>query len=352
MQMLRLLAVTVIIAANLQTAQGENSQKARALFTHPPAEYSSATFWVWNDMMTDELVVSTLRDLASQGIRQVFIHPRPGLMTPYLSQEWFRLWKLALDEAQRLGIKVWLYDENSYPSGFAGGFVPELMPQSRGMGLAIQEVNQSPKWSADIVGVYRRSDNRYENITEKVKSGEINDVPDCLVARIKQADKSNWYAGRTYVNLLTAGVTEKFLEVTHDAYKQQIGGEFGKQVPGVFTDEPHILPAGQLPWANDLPQAFEKQWGYSLIDNLPSLIRPVGDFKRVRHNYYATLLELFIERWAKPYYEYCEKNHLEFTGHYWEHTWPNCRQVPDSMAMSLAAQARYRYTLQSICRKR
>jgi hypothetical protein len=340
MQILKWFAAIAIVTASTQIAQGEaqspagNSQKARALFTHPSAEYSSAPFWVWNDMMTDEMVISTLHDLYSQGIRQVFIHPRPGLMTPYLSDEWFRLWKLALDEAKRLGMIVWIYDENSYPSGFAGGFVPELMPESRGMGLTIQKEKLSPKWSADIVGVFRPIPDGYENITEKIKSGELNDVPDCLVARIKQADKSGWYADRTYVNLISKGVTEKFLEVTLDPYKKHFGDEFGRQIPGSFTDEPHILPAGQMPWANDLPEVFEKRWGYSIIENLPSLAKPVGDFKRVRHNYYATLLELFIDRWAKPYYEYCEKNNLEFTGHYWEHQWPGCRQVPDNMAMS------------------
>ena len=62
----------------------------------------------------------------------------PGLMTPYLSDDWFRLWKVALDEAERLDMNVWIYDENSYPSGFAGGLVPEAMPESRGKGLALR----------------------------------------------------------------------------------------------------------------------------------------------------------------------------------------------------------------------
>ncbi len=331
---LLLVVSSAVVFTGVDNAKSEDSVSTRALFLNPPAEYSSAPFWVWNDMMTDELVISTLRDFAGQGIRQVFIHPRPGLMTPYLSDEWFRLWKLAIKEAKRLGIKVWIYDENSYPSGFAGGFVPELMPESRGMGLSIEEANQPPKWSEDIAGVYQRAGDNYENITEKVKSGQQTEQLPCLVSRVKQANKSSWYANRTYVNLLTAGVAEKFLNVTLDAYKREIGNDFGGQIPGVFTDEPHIFPAGKLPWANDLPIVFEKKWGYSLIDNLSALIRQTGDWKRVRHNYHETVLELFIDRWAKPYYEYCEKNNLEFTGHYFEHEWPNSARGPDNMAMS------------------
>jgi hypothetical protein len=118
-----------------------------------------------------------------------------------------------------------------------------------------------------------------------------------------------------------------------EPYVKNIGSQFGNRVPGVFTDEPHLSPAGGLPWSKDLAEVFKKRWGYDLIDSLPSLARPVGDWRRVRHNFVQTLLDLFIERWGKPYYEYCEKHNLEFTGHYWEHEWPNCMMAPDNMAM-------------------
>ena len=58
-------------------------------------------------------------------------------MTPYLSEDWFHLWRTALDEAEKLDMNVWIYDENSYPTGFAGGLVPEAMPDSRGKGLSV-----------------------------------------------------------------------------------------------------------------------------------------------------------------------------------------------------------------------
>ncbi|MHC4475019.1 MAG: glycosyl hydrolase, partial [Planctomycetota bacterium] len=143
-----------------------------------------------------------------------------------------------------------------------------------------------------------------------------------------------WFGGKTYVNVLTPGVTDKFLEVTMDAYTREIGEHFGKRVPGAFTDEPQLRPAGGMPWCDDLPELFEKRWGYSLTDRLVSLGQPVGEWKRVRHNYFQLVLELFIERWAKPYYDYCAKHGLEFTGHYWEHEWPRAYSVPDSMAAS------------------
>ena len=46
-------------------------------------------------------------------------------MTPYLTDEWLARWKKALDEAKKLDMNTWIYDENSFPSGFAGGLVPD-----------------------------------------------------------------------------------------------------------------------------------------------------------------------------------------------------------------------------------
>lgn len=328
------IAAVVFAGMGTTVSQAADSASVKALFANPPREYASAPLWVWNDMLTEEQVVSTLRDLASQGVRQAFVHPRPGLMTPYLSDEWFRLWKIVLQEAKRLDMNLWIYDENSYPSGFAGGFVPDAMPQSRGKGLVFHSQRTLDKIGDDVLAAFEMTDGGCENVTARARAGEKVPESKYLVARIRRAGISAWHGGKFYVDLTKPGVTEKFLEITMDAYKRQIGEEFGKRVPGVFTDEPHLRPAGDLHWTDDLDEVFEKRWGYSLIDNLPSLVRPVGDFKRVRHNYYQVLMELFIERWAKPYYEYCERNNLEFTGHWWEHEWPNCVSVQDNMAMN------------------
>ena len=332
------LAVAWAAASMLVIAQRATPPDAagrlEAAFARPPAEFSSAPLWVWNDLLTDEMVVATLRDLAGQHVKQVFIHPRPGLMTPYLSPEWFHLWKVALKEAERLDMKVWIYDENSYPSGFAGGFVPEAMPASRGLGLVLKEHAAPPQWSDEALGVFALDPAGPRDVSAEARAGSALPAGPYLLASVAKASPGPWYGGKFYVDLLRPGVTETFLSITLDAYKREIGAEFGKRVPGVFTDEPELRPAGGLPWTEGLPEAFRQRWGYSLSGSLPSLALATGDWKRARHNYYQLLLEQFIERWGKPYYEYCERNNLEFTGHYWEHEWPNCQSVPDNMAMS------------------
>ncbi len=314
-------------------ARRSDSAAARQAFLAPTREYSSSPLWVWNDDLTEQEVLDTLRDLAGQHVRQVFVHPRPGLMTPYLSEKWMQLWKATLREAERLDMNVWIYDENSYPSGFAGGHVPELMPEACGKGLFFHASDSVPAWKKETVAVYRITGETYGNVSEKASRSEKLPAGKYVAAEIQIAPRQPWHGGRSYVDLLHPGVTQKFLEVTHDAYKHAFGEQFGKRVPGSFTDEPHILPAGGLPWTPDLPAQFKKRWGYELTDHLICLSRPVGDYRKVRHHYFETLRDLFVERWAKPYGDYCEKNHLELTGHYWEHDWPIGLRVPDNMAM-------------------
>jgi hypothetical protein len=306
-------------------------------FQDPPAEYRSAPLWVWNDRITREQIDGQLSDFKAHGIGGVFIHPRPGLVTPYLSPEWLSLVRHAVDVGKKLGMKVWLYDENSYPSGFAGGHVPAQMPDAVRTGLRMTTAAELPKtFERRPLLILRKTASDFEEVAATM--GEQNPGPGAYyIFDLNRQAPNPWYGGFTYVDILRRDVTEKFLDVTMNAYKSAIGDEFGGVVPGVFQDEAEISPAGgrDMVVVNYTPALFgrfQAQWGYDLRLQLPSLFDDIGDWQHVRHNYYATLLDLFIENWAKPYFDYCTANNLLFTGHYWEHEWPRPVVNPDSMA--------------------
>ena len=130
---------------------------------------------------------------------------------------------------------------------------------------------------------------------------------------LKGNDPSPWFGGFNYVDLMRPEITAKFLEITLDAYKRAIGSDFGTTVPGTFQDEAEISPvAGPdvVDYTPALFTRFQKKWGYDLKPNLPSLFEETGEWKKIRHNYYSTLLDLFIDGWAKPYSDYCSANRL------------------------------------------
>ncbi len=307
-----------------------------AAFRNPPAEYRSAPLWVWNDCVTTAQIEEQLREFQERGIGGVFIHPRPGLITPYLSEEWLSLCRHAVMTAKGLGMKAWIYDENSYPSGFAGGHVPDQMPDSVRKSLVMEKANRIPEsFERAPFLVLQRTPGGFADITASLEHTAIAEGEFYLFSLAEQPP-SPWYGGYTYVDLMRRDVTEKFLAVTLDAYKDVLGEEFGGTVPGVFQDEAHIGPAAgsALSYTPMLFETFLGMWGYDLKPHLPSLLEETGDWRKVRHDYHAVLNHLFVEGWAKPYIEYCEANNLDFTGHYWEHEWPRPRLVQDNLAMA------------------
>lgn len=320
-----------------QSTDGTDFAYIEANFQDPPSEFRPAPFWIWHEKVTRDKIKEQLTDFKDKGIGGVFVHPRYGLVTEYLSDEWFSLFGYTLDVAEELGMKVWIYDENSFPSGFAGGLVPAEMPESynQGQGLVLQEQTTfSPDSNARYLH-YLKADGNGDFTRISNPENERGNKGQYFLFELVNYEQRKWYAGYSYVDLIHPGVTEKFIETTMGGY-EQFSDHFGSLIPGVFTDEPNIAPPGgdkTIRWTPDLYERFEERWGYRLEDNLMSLYRETGKWKKVRHNYYQLLLQLFVDRWAKPWYEYTEKNDLAWTGHYWEHGWPDPNHGGDNMAM-------------------
>ena len=306
-------------------------------FQNPSAEMRTAPLWVWNDRVDTVKINEQLIDFREHGIGGVFIHPRPGLITPYLSQEWLDLCAYTVNKGKALGMKVWIYDENSYPSGFAGGHVPAEMPDARVKGLQhlqVKRLNQAMKQKPLVV--LRKTADGLQDITAELGRQSFGQGEYHLF-QLKENEPSPWFGGFDYVDVMRKEVTEKFITTTMAAYQSSFGAEFGKTVPGVFQDEAHIVTAYDtncVTYTPHLFEAFTTKWGYDLRPNLVSLYATVGDWRRVRHNYYSLLQDLFIQGWAIPYADYCSRHQLTFTGHYWEHEWPHIKHGPDPMALS------------------
>jgi len=318
--------------------KGENYQSTLQLFKAPSAAYSTAPFWVWNDKVTHEKIDSQLQSYRDIGIMQLIIHPRPGLVTPYLSAEWFELVSYATKKAKNLGMKIWLYDENSYPSGFAGGNVPAQMPEARASMIQRIETKLPDTIKLKVICKLQKSRDKYILI-DSVNHAKP-DLPYSVFIEFP-ASPSVWFGGFTYVDIMQKKITQKFLDLTIGGYQKVLAGEFGNTISGIFSDEPNILTVSGndlIPYSPALFDNFKRKFNYDLKASLPSLYEETGDWRKIRHDYYSTLLEMFINNWAIPYSEYCEANKLQMTGHYWDHEWPRPTGVPDNMALDAYSQ--------------
>lgn len=316
--------------------QHDDIATLRSNFGAPGNHFGSAPLWVWNTKITRADIDTMMTGFKKNGFGGVFVHPRPGLITEYLSREWNDDYAYTVRKGKELGLDVWIYDENSYPSGFAGGHVPAEMPESYNQGqmLHLTKTAALPSSRGDYVYGIMETDGKFTDITGQwaAYAGKAGNY---YLFGKEYYYRSPWFGGYSYVDLMAKGVTEKFIEVTMKGYEKSIGAEFGHTVRGIFSDEANIEAqgSGNIRWTPDLFSSFQKKWGYDLVPHLPSLFEEVGDWKKIRHDYFQILLDLFVDRWSKPFAAYAAQHNLEWTGHYWEHEWPNPNNGPDNMAM-------------------
>ena len=91
-------------------------------FAAPGTEYRGIPFWSWNGKLEPEKLRRQIRSFRELGFGGFFMHSRVGLKTPYLGKEWFDCIRASIDEAKKQSLTPYLYDEDRWASGAAGGF--------------------------------------------------------------------------------------------------------------------------------------------------------------------------------------------------------------------------------------
>ncbi len=288
-------------------------------FKHPGKEYRPSPFWSWNDLLIPEELRWQVRQMAEKGFGGYFMHSRVGLATEYLSEEWMKCIGACLDEGKKVDTESWLYDEDKWPSGFAGGIVPALGDIYRACTLVMEEVNDTKSPADESVlrcFAVCLSDSELEGFRVINSESKINDGERVFAFREELQPKSNWFNGESYADLLNPMVAKKFLDVTFAPYERSFQGDFGEFMPGVFTDEPQYYIGGNVPWTGGMCEYFQQLNGYDILEVLPLLFFEGEGCQKVRYDFWHTVTKRFVESFSKPFYERCEELGLMLTGHY------------------------------------
>jgi hypothetical protein len=283
---------------------------------HEGREWRATTLWSWNDRLDPEEVRRQIREMARGGLGGHFMHARRGLETAYLGPEWMEAVRTAIDEGRHTGVTPWLYDEDCWPSGACSGRVYTGREAFRQKYLVFEEI-QPAKWepSESTVAVFlarkgpKGAPAAFRRLAE----------PRMACGKTLRADEALlhfFYRISEYVDVFNREAAEEFLKQTYERYRETVGGEFGRAIPGVFTDEPQYSGAGhRAPWSAELPKFFRRACRYELVDRLPELFFPLGEFRKTRFDFFQAATRLFLLAWTMPIYQWCDRHGLRFTGH-------------------------------------
>ena len=335
-----------------------DKQLSKELFENPTSEYRGTPFWAWNCKMTPEILEKQIEYLKEMGFGGFHMHSRSGMDNAYLGDEFMSLIRACTDKAKKEDMLAWLYDEDRWPSGAAGGLVTKE-PKYRARRLIIAPaervltdggvIQSDEKPLLDARGEKQKTEAILEGQPYFVAAYDVSLNPDGTLRSYEKIGRSrkakgskwlafcltqgmsDWYNGYCYLDTLNADAVRKFTEVTHERYKEWVGDEFDKTVPAIFTDEPQFnrkstlerpedKAAVTLPWTPDLPASFKRAYGMDLVESLPELIwdLPEEEISVVRHHFHDHVCERFTEAFSAVCGKWCDRNGLPLTGHMME----------------------------------
>ena len=331
--------------------------EVKGVLKNPPKEYRSAPFWGWNDKLQKENLGEQIEGFKRAGMGGFFIHSREGLETEYLSTEWMEDVKFCVDKARENDLELWIYDEDKWPSGAAGGMVSRenpaeftaraltmecgkagklVVPTKLSTGekkitageIQAVEQNMETEFLQGIYVIQTKADGRFikrmkEYPTYEEAVGACGEDEEILILRQEISGKSEWYNGLMPPDNLNPESVKTFLKLTHEHYEEVFGGSFPKEVKGFFTDEPNccdffsVFHEGRpwIPWSIGFTEYFIGKRGYDPQEKLPYLFFDGEGAAKIRHDYWKTVAQRFEESYMKQVYEWCDKRGLRTTGH-------------------------------------
>ncbi len=318
-----------------------NSKKLdTSLFKNPTSEYRGTPFWAWNCELSEDLLLRQIEYLKEMGFGGFHMHTRSGMATTYLSDEFMSLIKACVEKAKKEDMLAYLYDEDRWPSGAAGGYVTKNKNYRGKTILLTQKKDTSAVTKAESVDTGKTyllacydislnpdgTLNNYEIIGEEQEAKGNK-----WYIYVHTLEDNGWYNNQAYVDTLSKEAIDKFIDITHKRYKEYVGDDFGKTVPSIFTDEPEFSMKWPLkyadgngeatmPWTFNMEDEYFKKYNCDILKTLPEVFWDLPDNAPsvTRYRFHDFICELFTQNYMDNCGKWCSENNIAFTGHVME----------------------------------
>ena len=323
----------------------KNTEKSLSpeLFKNPTSEYRGTPFWAWNCELDKEELLRQIDIFKEMGLGGFHMHVRTGLSTPYLGEEYMGFINACVDKARENDMLAYLYDEDRWPSGSAGGIVTQN-DEYRQRLLRFTTVPYKKERKNDIFFVENTTVRTEEGILLTVFDIELDDKgylkeyrqiqPEDEVKGTKwyvymdYSPKTSWFNNQSYVDTMNKEAMDRFIEVTYEAYNKNCSKDFGGVIPSIFTDEPQVAHKERLnssfdtcdvtlPWTPTFPDTYKAKYSEDIMEHLPELFWNLPDNKPsvTRYRYHDHVADRFSEAFGQNCGQWCDEHGIALTGH-------------------------------------
>ncbi|CQR57815.1 glycosylhydrolase-like jelly roll fold domain-containing protein [Paenibacillus riograndensis] len=322
--------------------------------------------FLWQHGEEEAVIREEMARVHESGIGAVCIEARPH--PDFLGPKWWLDMDIIMDEARKRGMKVWLLDDDHFPTGHAAGKVkeaPEELHRSflgeryidtigpaQGTSLLVDTLlmtglrptislkdNASGKNKLVSVTAVRRDPSsgallgESVDLTELVHEGVLYwDIPEGYwrVFVISEDKQGGSEKQENYLNPLDRNSVSILLDTVYEAVYDRYKADFGHTFAGFFSDEPGFYndtttfdfnsrpgKAGvSLPWSSEMPVLLEQALGGDYRKHLPLLWHDTGEQSDlIRYTYMNIVSKLYAENFCNQIGEWCRARGVEYIGH-------------------------------------
>lgn len=322
----------------------------------------------WQRGNHTEQIPDQIQRIYDSGCREFCVesksHPQ------FCGDAWWRDMDIILEEAQKRGMKVWILDDDKFPTGHANGMIEKKYPNLRQWNLVERHIDvvgpardisvfaKEAYCGEDILlGAYA-----YRRVLDKQEACEYEaiDITDCVkgeylywdvpegVWRIFLYYKSRRGGWNNYIDMISPESVRVLIDAVYETHWEHYSEHFGKTIVGFFSDEPAFVnqmygaqrvnygfyeqrigtPGLALPWNETVLNMMQEKLGFDPLQHLNLLWYQDncnGDEQsEIRFAYMDAVTRLYSECFSKQLSDWCHAHGVMYTGHVIEDMGSHC----------------------------
>lgn len=306
-----------------------------------------------------ERIPAQVERIWSSGARAFCVESRPH--PDFCGDVWWRDMDVILFEAEKRGMKVWILDDNHFPTGNANGIIKEKYPELRKWHLIERHIDViGPMSEASILIKPTNQDSILLGAFAYARTGVDEDIAEPIdVTGNIQGSYLYWsipkgcyrvfllYKSRAgclstqqefYIDMLRKESVDALIEAVYEPHYQHYKEHFGRTLAGFFSDEPcfgngwfnsdsHMndegiynrrvgMPGLAMPWCDEIPAMMSETISGNVLSQLPSLWYKQGEYTReVRYAYMDAVTKRYRDCFTRNLGNWCRSHGVEYIGH-------------------------------------
>ena len=256
-------------------------------------------------------------------------------------------------ELKARGLGYWIYDERGYPSGLGGGetlkghreleakgfyMYRAAAYEDRHFTYHLDDDSDRIVWAASYpldMPMKHQSYVRFDEMTPvpfeerklecDMKAGTVLYIFNVRAAHIGSQATHNTCSFERYINIMDPDAVRRFIDVSYEPLARHCPNALAG-AEAVFTDEPSLMTCyvrdyetwnfALCPWTDGLFEAYEREYGESMLPFLPLLFEGTTEGYPIRVRFYRLVGKLIAKAYSGQLQTWCEAHGLTFSGHY------------------------------------